>query len=224
MARCGCGSSTSCQCVVQGDGSTTSVAGDGSAGSPYVVSATGTAAITSVTDTDSVDLTLTGSALSADVLLSGDAGNATIFGTDGAVFTPAADGSETVLQGSNTIVVSGTGTTIDPYILEALDAVDALNAQTGTTYTFALTDLGKFVSFNNGSPVAVTVPPNSSVAFPVGAKVRGAQLGAGQVTFGPGSGVTLLAAPGLKIAAQYDEYAMIKLATDTWLITGRLSA
>nr|WP_324128882.1 hypothetical protein [Aeromicrobium sp.] len=106
-----------------------------------------------------------------------------------------------------------------------LDAIPAqINAQTGTSYTLVLADAGKFVTMSNASASTLTVPPNSSVAFPVGTVIEGAQLGAGQVTLTPGSGVTINGTPGLKIAAQYGSYALVKTATDTWLAVGRLAA
>lgn len=101
---------------------------------------------------------------------------------------------------------------------------DPINAQTGTNYTLLLTDDGKFVTMNNASASTLTVPPNSSVAFPIGAKIEGAQLGAGQVTLTQGAGVTINAVPGLKLAAQYSVFGLKKIATDTWLAYGRLSA
>jgi hypothetical protein len=99
-----------------------------------------------------------------------------------------------------------------------------LNAQTGTSYILVLTDAGKFVTMTNAAASTLTVPSNSSVAFPVGTYIEGAQLGAGQVTITPGSGVTINAAPGLKVAAQYGSFGLVKTATDTWLAMGRLSA
>jgi hypothetical protein len=98
-----------------------------------------------------------------------------------------------------------------------------INAQTAS-YTLALTDAATFVTVNNASACTLTVPPNSAVAFPVGTFIEGAQLGAGQLTLTPGSGVTINAVPGLKIAAQYGAFGLVKLATDTWLAFGRLSA
>jgi hypothetical protein len=99
----------------------------------------------------------------------------------------------------------------------------SVNAQTAS-YTLALTDAGKFVTVANASACTLTVPPNSSVAFPVGTFIEGAQLGAGQLTLTPGAGVTINAVPGLKLAAQYGAFGLVKLATDTWLAFGRLSA
>ena len=45
-----------------------------------------------------------------------------------------------------------------------LAASVATNPQSGTTYTLALADNGKLVTLANASPVAVTIPLNSSVA------------------------------------------------------------
>ena len=64
---------------------------------------------------------------------------------------------------------------------------NAINAQTGTTYTFLSSDNGKIVTFNNASAVTVTVP----TALPVGFNCTAIQLGAGQVGFTAASGVTM---------------------------------
>jgi hypothetical protein len=106
-------------------------------------------------------------------------------------------------------------------------AVRTFNTQAGTSYTLALSDIGKFVTMSNASASTLTVPPNSSVAFPTGTVIEGAQYGAGQVTLTPGSGVTINASPGLKIAAQWGTFGLIKTAiagADTWLAYGRLAA
>ena len=99
-----------------------------------------------------------------------------------------------------------------------------INTQTGTSYTLVLADAPKFVTMSNASASTLTVPPNASVAFPTGTYIEGAQLGAGQVTLTPGSGVTINGTPGLKIAAQYGTFGLLKTATNTWLAMGRLAA
>ena len=101
--------------------------------------------------------------------------------------------------------------------------VITINAQTGTTYTLVLADAGALVTLSNAASITLTVPPNASVAYPVGTRIALAQLGAGQVTVAPGSGVTINGTPGLKIAAQYGSAELIKYATNTWLLIGRLS-
>jgi hypothetical protein len=100
----------------------------------------------------------------------------------------------------------------------------ALNAQTGTTYTAVLTDDGKLVTCDNASSITFTIPTNSSVAFGIGTQINIMQLGAGQVTIA-GAGVTLRSAGSkLKTNAQYAVATCCKIATDTWVIVGNLSA
>jgi len=92
-------------------------------------------------------------------------------------------------------------------------------------YTLALADHGKLVEMNKSSAVCVTIPPNSSVAFPVGAEVTLFQGGAGQVTILAGSGVTARSADNeLKTRVQYSTAVLTKIATDEWLIAGDLTA
>ena len=102
--------------------------------------------------------------------------------------------------------------------------VQLLNAQVGTTYTLALADAGKLITLNNGSPISVTVPLNSSIAFPTGTHIDFAQLGAGQVTIAGAVGVTVRSTPGSKLRTQYSGASIIKIDTDTWMLFGDISA
>ncbi len=100
-----------------------------------------------------------------------------------------------------------------------------VNAQTGTTYTFILADAGKMVTANNAAAQTYTVPPNSSVAYPVGTTIDVAGIGAGKVTLAQGAGVTISSKAGNKaIGAQYVGVTLRKIATDTWLLFGDLIA
>lgn len=123
------------------------------------------------------------------------------------------------------VLTKNSGTDYDASFA-TLASTRTINAQTGTTYTLVLADAARaaFLTMANAAASVLTVPPNSSVAFPVGSIVEGAQLGAGQVTLTPGAGVTINGTPGLKIAAQYGTFGLLKTATDTWLAFGRLSA
>jgi len=104
-------------------------------------------------------------------------------------------------------------------------AMIALNAQTGTTYTTVLADDGKLVTCDNASAIALTIPPNSSVAYGIGTQINIMQLGAGQVTITAGVGVTLRSAGSkLKTNGQYAVATCVKIATDTWAVVGNLTA
>jgi len=97
----------------------------------------------------------------------------------------------------------------------------SLNAQTGTTYTLVLADAHKVLTLNNASPITLTVPPESSVAFEIGDQVNLLQLGAGQVTVAAGSGVTLRAQGSkVKLNGQYAIGTLVKIASDEWVLVG----
>ena len=99
----------------------------------------------------------------------------------------------------------------------------AFNAQTAS-YTIALSDSTNMVTINSESATTVTVPANSSVAFPVGTYIDVFQLGSGQVTIAEGSGVTIYATPGKKLRTQYSGASLVKRDTDTWYLTGDIVA
>lgn len=100
-----------------------------------------------------------------------------------------------------------------------------LNVQTGVSYTLLLVDDSKVVSLNNASAVTLTVPPNSSVAFPIGSQVNLLQTGAGQVTVAAGAGVTLRSQGSrFKLNGQYAAVSLLKIATDEWVLIGNTAA
>jgi hypothetical protein len=103
----------------------------------------------------------------------------------------------------------------------------AINAQTGTTYTFVLTDNGKVVTASNASAITITIPPISSVAYATGAQLNVIQKGAGQVTFAQGSGVTIRStgatATAPKLRAQYSSATCIHEGSDVWYVVGDIA-
>jgi len=113
------------------------------------------------------------------------------------------------------MAVNITGTTI------AASAVLTTNAQTGTSYTLVLTDANNaVVELSNTSAITVTVPLNSSVAFPIGSQIQLLQTNTGQVTVAGAGGVTVNANPGLKLRGQWSFATLVKRATDTWVLVG----
>jgi hypothetical protein len=102
-----------------------------------------------------------------------------------------------------------------------------VNPQTGTTYTTVLADNGKIITQTNASAITTTIPPFSSVAYPVGAQLNFVQYGAGQVTFAQGAGVTIAStgatATAPKLRAQYSSATAICVAQDSWFIAGDIA-
>jgi len=97
-----------------------------------------------------------------------------------------------------------------------------INAVT-SGYTLVIGDAGKLVTVNSSSSATLTVPVNSSVAFPVGTHIDIARLGAGAVTVDGDAGVAVNATPGRRLRAAYSTGTLIKLGTNTWLLVGDLA-
>jgi len=101
----------------------------------------------------------------------------------------------------------------------------AVNAQgTATSYTLALTDAGKLVTFT-GAAATVTIPTNATVALAVGDQINIAQLGTAQVTIGTASGVSLVSAGSkTKTNGQYAVVTVVQYTANSWLLLGNTAA
>lgn len=120
------------------------------------------------------------------------------------------------------------GTELNTFLLVAHKADGTLKEIEQNTlsasYTLALSDAGKVVEMNVATVNNLTVPPNSSVAFPIGTIIEVGQYGAGQTTIVPGSGVTIRSAGGkMKLTGQYSSCSLRKRATDEWWLVGDLT-
>lgn len=108
------------------------------------------------------------------------------------------------------------------YVDTAVSVVTG-TSQSGATYTLVLADKGTVVGFT--AACTVTVPPNSSVSFPVGAQLELYQAGTGTVTVAGGAGVTLHSPGGtLTTASQYATLVLRQVATDVWVVGGELTS
>ena len=129
-------------------------------------------------------------------------------GTNGAQGTTGAQGA-TGAQGT-------TGTTGG--------GIGGFNAQTGTTYTLVSGDKNLLVTASNASAITITVPPS---VFSANDVINVQQIGAGQVTFAQGSGVTISStgatATAPKLRAQYSACSIVCTASNTFTIIGDLA-
>ena len=99
----------------------------------------------------------------------------------------------------------------------------AHNAQTGTSYTLVLTDRDKLVEMDNASANTLSVPLNSSVAFPIGTQILVVQKGAGQTRIvGLGGATVYSESSHSYIVGQYGMATLVKCGTDTWYLGGNL--
>ena len=103
------------------------------------------------------------------------------------------------------------------------------NVQT-SSYTCVLSDAGKVVTMDNTSSATITIPPNSSVAYPIGTIISIARINTGSVALTAGSGVTLTGNTATGAMFAGEELICRKRGTDTWLVisgappTGSFSA
>ena len=98
------------------------------------------------------------------------------------------------------------------------------NARTDS-YTLVLSDAGKLIEMGKATAQTLTIPLNSSVAFPTGTKIDVLQTGAGETTIAGASGVTVNSEGSkLKINAQWQAVTLVKRDTNTWVAIGALKA
>jgi len=103
----------------------------------------------------------------------------------------------------------------------------SVDTQTGTSYSLVLTDgtvssvacIGT-VTMNNAATNTITVPANSSVAFPIPDEIDFIQLGVGQTCIAAASGVTLNTPTSLCARAQNSTFGIRQIATNVWQVFG----
>lgn len=113
--------------------------------------------------------------------------------------------------------------TLTPAKIGAASATKSIDAQTAA-YTLVAADAGKIVQVTDASASALTVPPNSAVAFPIGTSIDVLQAGAGLVTVTAGAGVTVHSNTTLKMGGQWSRANLVKVATDVWVLSGEIAA
>ncbi|TXG77300.1 SGNH/GDSL hydrolase family protein [Patescibacteria group bacterium] len=97
----------------------------------------------------------------------------------------------------------------------AANLAPVINAQTGLSYTLALTDAGKQITRSNAAASTQTLPQNSDAAIPVGTQIRIHNIGSGTVTLQAGTGATLVGDTSLVT----NKTAFItKISTNGWLV------
>ena len=102
-------------------------------------------------------------------------------------------------------------------------------AVTGISDTFVLADSDNvLITFSSTSATTITIPPESSVAFPLGSVINVIKIGAsGTTTISQGAGVTISSTGAVATAptlrAAFSAASCIKVATDTWYVVGDIA-
>jgi hypothetical protein len=92
-----------------------------------------------------------------------------------------------------------------------------------TNYQLSESDRGKLIIMSQTTGMTLTVPADSTYSFPVGTQILITQSGLGQVTFVGADGVTIRTEGSrIKTKAQHAVASIIKLSSNTWLLSGNL--
>ena len=169
-----------------------------------------TSGVTAISSGVIVNADVSASAAIAATKISGTA----VTLTDSGTVTSAMLADSTIVDGD----ISSTANIAQGKIADILT-----NAQTAS-YTLVLADKNKIIEMNVATANDLTVPANSTVAFPIGTQIQILQTNAGKTRIVASGGVTVNATPGLYMRAQWSGATLLKRATDTWVVTGDLSA
>jgi len=131
----------------------------------------------------------------------------------------------TKIGASVTLTTPNIGAAIGASLYATNAVIDhpATNERTAN-YTLLIGDDGIIVEANSTSPITITVPLNSTTAFPIGTKITLIRTNTGTVTIAAVVGVTVNATPGLLLRAQWSAATLLKRGTNTWLLMGDLSS
>lgn len=128
------------------------------------------------------------------------------------------------LAGGTTGQVLTAVTSADPHWAAVSAPGLTINNQTAS-YTLLITDAGSMVIITNAADNTLTVPLNSSVAFPIGTTIQVQQGGAGQTTVVATGGVTINSDQNaLSLNNKNSTATLTKTDTDTWSLTGDVVA
>ena len=101
-------------------------------------------------------------------------------------------------------------------------SIVAINAQTGTSYTLVVGDIGKLVTCSNAASITVTIP---ATTFAIGDQINIMQLGAGQITFAPAATVTMKSSgTKTKTFGQYAVATLVNIAANDWVLVGNIAS
>lgn len=168
-----------------------------------------------------------------------------VFGREGAVTAQTSDYDAEQID-FDTTEFDAVGVSTDPDVQSALDtllnalmyfiatagaAIEEKASRRIASNTYTDThiasdgDIGSDVmlEMNSGSANNLTIPHDDGSYLQSGDQINVIQLGTGQTTLNPDSGVTILATPGLKLRARYSVASLVYKGTDVWYAYGDLT-
>jgi hypothetical protein len=94
-----------------------------------------------------------------------------------------------------------------------------------SSYTVDATDVDMVLHSTAATAVTVMLPSDASAAIALRSAIPWLQYGAGQITFAAGAGATVLSWQSMfRSAGLYADGLVTKVAANTWLVSGILTA
>jgi hypothetical protein len=101
--------------------------------------------------------------------------------------------------------------------------VNFISSTVSNIYSLSLSDVNNVLSFSHSDTVTISIPTFAEVAFATGSQIMIVNFTVATLSVGPTSGVTLVSADGARtLRTTYSVGTLIKLTTNTWLLTGDL--
>jgi hypothetical protein len=92
-------------------------------------------------------------------------------------------------------------------------------------YTVAAADVDSVLHVTAATAVTITLPSDASVVIGLETAIPWRQYGAGQITFTAGSGATVVSWQNMfRSGGLYADGVVTKVAANTWLVSGALTA
>lgn len=134
----------------------------------------------------------------------------------------------TVITTGNLNDIVSLGQIASVYSLGPVIGHPTVNAQSSQLVVLISGFDGSVVVTSSSDPVTVQIPgdnlEDNRENHPIGAQVTIIQQGTGQVTFAGAGGAIVNGTPGLKLRARYSSATCLKIAQNSWIVSGDLVA
>ena len=126
--------------------------------------------------------------------------------------------------GTVTVAAAGVAFTDGTQTKEGVPSRTPILYKTANYTLSAASERDSLIEVDSTSPVTITIPTNSAVAYPIGTTLDILGTNTGLITIAGDSGVTVNSTPGLKLRTQWSSCTLFKRAENSWVVYGDLKA
>jgi len=126
--------------------------------------------------------------------------------------------------GTVTVAAAGVAFTDGTQTKEGVPSRTPIISKSNSYTLSAQSERDSLIEVDSTSPVTITIPTNSAVAYPIGTTLDILGINTGLITIAGDSGVTVNSTPGLKLRTQWSSCTLFKRAENSWVVYGDLKA